>query len=142
MAEKKPPFHETVANNLIEKLKAGTAPWQKPWDPGAPGFMPTNPLTGNRYKGINAIHLMSQGRSDNRWMTYKQAKELGAQVRGKEKGTGVQYWKFTEERTKLDDNGKPVRKTSKGNHQARTPAGVLCYGIQWRTDRRIASFRA
>lgn len=108
MAEKKPPFHETVANNLIEKLKAGTAPWQKPWDPGAPGFMPTNPLTGNRYKGINAIHLMSQGRSDNRWMTYKQAKELGAQVRGKEKGTGVQYWKFTEERTKLDDNGKPV----------------------------------
>lgn len=108
MAEKKPPFHETVAQNLIEQLKAGTAPWQKPWDPGAPGFMPTNPLTGNRYKGINAIHLMAQGRSDNRWMTYKQAKELGAQVRGKEKGTGVQYWKFTEERTKLDANGKPV----------------------------------
>ena len=24
-----------------------------------------------RYKGINAIHLMAQGRSDARWMTYK-----------------------------------------------------------------------
>ena len=24
-------FHEQVAENLIEQLKQGTAPWQKPW---------------------------------------------------------------------------------------------------------------
>lgn len=108
MATDKKPFHETVAENLIEQLKAGTAPWQKPWEPGSQGFMPMNPTTGKRYKGINAIHLMAQGRSDNRWMTYKQASAAGAQVRKGEKGTPVQYWKFSEEQNKLDDNGKPV----------------------------------
>ena len=93
MAEAKKPFHETVAENLIAQLKAGTAPWQRPWAAGEPGGMlPVNPTTRKRYKGINAIHLMSQGRSDPRWMTYRQAGAAGAQVRKGEKGTPVQYW--------------------------------------------------
>lgn len=107
--EPKKPFHEVVAEKLIEQLKAGTAPWQKPWEPGEPNaYLPMNPTTGKRYKGINAIHLMAQGRSDSRWMTYKQAAAAGAQVRKGEKGTPVQYWKFSEEQDKLDDNGRPV----------------------------------
>lgn len=106
--EPKKSFHEVVAEKLIEQLKAGTAPWQKPWKPGSQGFMPINPTTGKRYKGVNAIHLMAQGRSDNRWMTYKQAKAVGAQVRRGERGTNVQYFKFFDEKNKLDDNGKPV----------------------------------
>ncbi len=108
MSVDKKPFHETVAENLIEQLKAGTAPWQKPWEPGFHGFMPMNPKTGKRYKGINAIHLMAQGYEDNRWMTYNQAKAAGAQVRKGEKGTSIQYWKFSEEHNTFDDKGKPV----------------------------------
>lgn len=107
--EAKKPFHETVAEKLIEQLKEGTAPWQKPWQAGEPGaFMPTNPTTGKRYKGINAIQLMSQGHSDQRWMTYKQAVAVDAQVRKGEKGTPIQYWKFSEEQAKTDVAGKPV----------------------------------
>lgn len=34
--EPKKPFHEVVAEKLIEQLKAGTAPWQRPWEPGEP----------------------------------------------------------------------------------------------------------
>lgn len=109
MNDKKKPFHEAVAEKLIEQLGKGTAPWQKPWVPGEPGaFLPYNPITGNRYKGINAIHLLSQERDDQRWMTYKQATELGGQVLRGEKGTGIQYWKFTEEQTQKDNDGKPV----------------------------------
>ena len=105
----KQPFHEVVAEQLIEKLKAGTAPWQKPWKPGEPNsYLPMNPTSGKRYKGINAIHLMAQGHDDSRWMTYKQAESLGAQVKKGEKGTSIQYWKFNEERNKLDEYGKPV----------------------------------
>ncbi len=107
--EPKKPFHEVVAEKLIEQLKAGTAPWQKPWEPGEPNaYLPMNPTTGKRYKGINAIHLMAQGHSDSRWMTYKQAAAAGAQVRKGEKGTPVQYWKFSEEQDKVDGNGRPV----------------------------------
>ena len=36
MADKKA-FHEQVAEKLIEQLKQGTAPWQKPWAPGEAG---------------------------------------------------------------------------------------------------------
>ena len=109
MTERRKPFHETVAERLIEQLKAGTAPWQRPWVPGEPGSMlPVNPTTGKRYKGINAIHLMSQGRTDPRWMTYKRAAAAGAQVRKGEHGTAVQYWKFSEEQALRDEHGRPV----------------------------------
>jgi len=107
--EPKKPYHEVVAEKLIEQLKAGTAPWQKPWEPGEPSAsLPINAATGKRYKGINVVHLLAQGRSDTRWMTYKQAAAAGAQVRRGEKGTTIQYWKNSEERNKLDDRGRPV----------------------------------
>jgi putative DNA primase/helicase len=103
--EQKKPFHVLVAEKLIGQLEQGTAPWQKPWEPGAD--LPINPVSGKRYRGINALHLMSEGRSDPRWLTYKQAQAQDAQVRGGEKGTTIQYWKFTEERP-LEFDGKPV----------------------------------
>lgn len=116
--EPKKPFHEVVAEKLIEQLKAGTAPWQKPWAAGEFGSMPMNPTTGNRYKGINSIQLMMQGRSDPRWMTYNQANAQDAQVRKGEKSTMIQYWKFSEERIKKED-GKPVL-DAKGNQVKET----------------------
>lgn len=107
--EDKKPFHVVVAEGLIKQLEAGTAPWQKPWEAGQTGTLPMNPTTGKRYRGINSIQLMMQGREDNRWLTYKQAEAVGAQVRRGERGTLVQYWKFDEERTKTDEQGRPVK---------------------------------
>ena len=109
MATVKKPFHEIVAEKLIKQLEVGTAPWQRPWNPGeASTFLPYNPITDNRYKGINALVLLSQNRDDQRWMTYKQATDAGAQVRKGEKGAGIQYWKFVDEHNKKDDTGKPL----------------------------------
>ena len=103
------PYHQVVANQIIESLKAGTAPWLKPWEPGiGNGQVPYNPITGKRYRGINALYLMLNQSDDNRWLTYKQAQNMDAQVRKGEKGTTIQYWKFHEEQTKHDDAGKPV----------------------------------
>lgn len=105
----KKPFHIQVAENLIEQLEAGTSPFQKPWQAGeGHGIFPMNPTTGKRYRGINAIHLMAQGYGDNRWMTFKQANAAGASVKKGEKGTPIQYWKFHDERDKLDEQGRPV----------------------------------
>lgn len=109
MADNKKPFHETVAEKLIAQLKAGTAPWQTPWEPGEPhAYLPMNPTTGKRYKGINLLYLMSQDRGDPRWLTYRQASMLSAQVRKGEKGTPIQYWNFTQEQDKLDERGQLV----------------------------------
>jgi len=68
-----------------------------------------NPATGKRYQGINALQLMSQGHGDPRWMTYRQAAAIGAQVGKGEKGTPIQYWQFSQARAKTDALGTPVR---------------------------------
>jgi antirestriction protein ArdC len=120
MAEREPkvPYYEQVANKLIEQLEAGTAPWQKPWAPGTL-HLPHNPVSGTRYKGSNALWLAMQGRADPRWMTYKQSQSVGAQVRRGEKGTLVQYWKFSDQVPVKDARGKLVR-DGEGNKVYRT----------------------
>src|SRR6478609_11816765 len=109
MANTAKPFHEAVAEKLIRQLEQGTAPWQKRWQPGEPGaLLPMNPSTGKRYQGINAIQLMSQGHDDPRWMTYKQAAAMGAQVRKGERGAPIQYWQFSEAHDKTDAIGNQM----------------------------------
>jgi len=104
-------YVDQVAASLIEQLKAGTAPWLKPWYPGE-RFLPYNPTTGNAYRGMNAVWLMSraesQGYSDVRWMTYRQAQAQDAQVRKGEKGTAIQFWKWQGREPVRDADGKPV----------------------------------
>ena len=104
-------YVDQVATAIIKQLKEGTAPWQKPWEPGE-RFMPYNPTTGNEYRGMNAVWLMSvsqaRGFTDARWMTYRQSQEQDAQVRKGEKGTPIQFWKWQGLEPVKDANGKPV----------------------------------
>lgn len=100
-------YAEQVAAKIIEQLQQGTAPWQKPWQPGELR-LPYNPTTGNEYKGMNTLWLHAQGHSDPRWMTYNQASAEGAQVRKGEKGTHIVYWKFSDEKKLTDEQGKPI----------------------------------
>lgn len=101
-------YHKTVADELIERIREGTAPWQQPWEAGTIGTSPFNPESGTVYAGLNNLVLTVQGYNDPRWMTYKQAQDVGAQVRKGEKGTRIEFYKFTGQRPKLDDNGQPV----------------------------------
>ena len=107
MKGNKIPFHEDVAQQIIKRLEEKTAPWMKPWKPGE-WQAPHNPISGNRYHGINYLMLAMQNYQDTRWMTYNQAKNNGWQVRKGEKSTTIQYWKFSEKRNKLDENNKPI----------------------------------
>ena len=113
-------YVDQVAGSIIRQLKEGTAPWQKPWQPGE-RFMPYNPTTGNEYRGMNAVWLMSraesQGFGDARWMTFRQAQEQDAHVRKGEKGTAIQFWKWQglepvrdgSGKSVVDQDGQPVR---------------------------------
>ena len=117
-------FVKNVASRLIEQIRNGTAPWQKPWRPGT-SFLPFNPTNGTRYKGINVVNRLSRGYGDSRWMTYRQAQIRGYQVRRGEKGTQVQYWRFDEERKIKDSNGRPV---SDANGEPRTEKVLINRG--------------
>ena len=54
MAVEKQSFSDRVATELIEQIKQGTAPWQKPWD-GRDLQAPVNAITGKPYRGANNV---------------------------------------------------------------------------------------
>ncbi|KAA3685226.1 DUF1738 domain-containing protein (plasmid) [Campylobacter fetus] len=102
-------FIQETADKIITALENGTAPWIKPWKAiDLQNTLPYNPTTGKEYNGINSINLMLQGYSDPRWLTYKQAQSINAQVKKGEKSTLIQYWQFSEIVDKLDEMGKPI----------------------------------
>ena len=70
------------------------------WDSGHLGKTSgtaINAVTGNRYRGGNAIRLfvsaLEQGYTDNRWLTFDQAKNHGWKVKKGAKGTHIEFWK-------------------------------------------------
>jgi antirestriction protein ArdC len=97
-------FRQEVTDNIIQMLERGVAPWQKPWEAGVGSLgVPFNPNSERAYRGGNAIHLMAtgleRGYQDPRWMTYKQASDNGWQVRRGEKGTQIEFWKSTSDKS-------------------------------------------
>lgn len=86
---------EQITADVIKALETGTAPWVKPWDSATCGA-PYNPVSGTRYKGINFLYLtliQEWKGGSNSWLTYKQAQQLGGQVRKGSKGTHIVYYK-------------------------------------------------
>ena len=101
------PFHEEFAEKIIEDLRRGVAPWQKPWRPGEV-FPPMNPVSGTVYSGINRVMLSRYGFDDPRWMTLRQANTLDCRVQKGEKAETIVYWQFSKEEAARDDDGKSV----------------------------------
>jgi len=81
-----------ISNKIITALEAGTPPWRKPWTGGTSAAFPLR-STGEQYRGINILMLWlaaeENGFSSAHWFTYRQAKELGGQVRKGEKSNNV-----------------------------------------------------
>jgi antirestriction protein ArdC/phage/plasmid primase-like uncharacterized protein len=103
---------EEFASQIIEELKAGTAPWQKPWEAGE-RTLPCNPITGTVYRGVNTVMLARHGYADPRWMTMRQANEQEWRVKRGSKAQQVVFWQWTDRQPVLDDAGKPVLKDGK-----------------------------
>lgn len=86
-----------VTAQVIEQLEQGVRPWAKPWNAGHLAGRITRPLRANGlpYRGINVILLWlaatAKGYAAPFWMTYRQAAELGGQVRKGEKAAAVTY---------------------------------------------------
>jgi antirestriction protein ArdC len=91
-------LYQTVTNCIIAALEQGTPPWICPWTDHT--ALPSNLSTGKPYRGINVLMLSIEGMSrsygDSRWVTLKQANELGARVRKGEHGTPIVFFKMKE----------------------------------------------
>lgn len=106
MAEKLSP-QDRITNRIIADLEAGVATWKCPWDRLGSGLTLPTRANGEIYQGINVLMLWAtageRGYRAQRWMTYRQAKALGGQVRKGETGTLVVY--FGQSSAKGDDDG-------------------------------------
>lgn len=107
MNKKRQTLAEDFSATIIESIKSGTAPWQRPWNAGE-FVSPFNPISGTKYKGINTVMLARHGFNDPRWMTFKQANEKGYRVKKGAKAQPVEFWQWTAKVPVIDDNGKPV----------------------------------
>jgi antirestriction protein ArdC len=78
---------QEVTDRIIAAMESGPLTWHKSW--ATSGGVPRNATTDASYSGVNRVLLLLEGRSDPRWVTYKQAEASGWQVRKGEKGCGI-----------------------------------------------------
>lgn len=97
--------YSLVTDRIIEQLKQGSIPWQKPWKEAG---MPVNGISGKQYRGINMMLLCMMGYEANAFFTFKQVKEIGGKVRRGEKGHPVVFWSPKGEEQSVED-GSPER---------------------------------
>lgn len=88
-------LHKEITDRIVARLRAGVIPWRQPWSDKGFGVMPRNAVTGRAYSGANVILLWSRAQESAfdapLWVTFKQALELGGNVRKGEKGETVIY---------------------------------------------------
>ncbi len=87
-------LYEIVTLKIIEALSEGVVPWRKPWNSSA--HLPCNLKFNRPYRGVNMLLLGLSRFGDHRWLTFKQAQELGGKVKAGEKSTMVVFWKLPE----------------------------------------------
>jgi antirestriction protein ArdC len=107
--------YSRITDKIIADLEQGVRPWLRPWSADHAAGRITRPLRHNGipYKGINVVVLWcaatAKGFSAPLWLTFKQAQELGGNVRKGEHGELVVYAdRIT--RTETDAKGEEVEK--------------------------------
>jgi antirestriction protein ArdC len=104
-----------VTAKIVTDLEQGVRPWLKPWSAEHAAGRITRPLraNGQPYNGVNVLMLWSEacakGYACPIWITYKQALELGGQVRKGEHGALVVYANRIR-KTETADNGDQVER--------------------------------
>lgn len=103
-------IYQEVTDRIVTALESGTVPWLRPWrdDKSGSALEPYNAATGRPYNGVNLLILGSMPFADLGWITYKQAQELGGNVRKGEHGCGVIFWKFDRVKEEGSDKAKIV----------------------------------
>ena len=90
-------LYRTVTDRIVAGLERGTPPWVRPWST-ITDAIPVNAQSRRPYRGINfallSLEAASSGHPVNRWLTYRQAMELGGQVRRGEHGSMVVFWQL------------------------------------------------
>ena len=93
---KKTDVYQTVTNNILTAMENGIIPWRKPFNTSF-SPIPINFSTGKVYRGINVFLLniacLQFGYPKNSWLTFKQAKQMGGNVKKGQSSESILFWK-------------------------------------------------
>ena len=89
--------YERITERIVTLLEQGTVPWHKPWKVNT--GLPRNLVSKKPYRGINVFLLMAMSYESPHWLTFRQAIQLGGNVKKGEKSCPVVFWK----RMKIED---------------------------------------
>lgn len=96
-----------VTGKIIAALEKGQVPWRKPWKEGGE---PQNLISKRYYRGVNTLLLQNAGYEHNLFLTFKQAKEIGANIKKGEKSHLVVYWNQAEKELEEASNTQEEKK--------------------------------
>ena len=114
-SQNRPDVYSRITDKIVADLEQGVRPWFKPWNAEHAAGKITRPLRHNGipYKGINVIMLWSaatvKGYACPLWLTFKQALELGGNVRKGETGELVVYANSIT-KTETDEKGEETER--------------------------------
>lgn len=104
--------YERITARIIAALEAGTPPWVRPWSAVADP-LPRNGASGRPYRGINALLLgmerAAAGYASNRWMTFRQSRQIGGHVRKGEQASTVIFFEMKPGRPVDSDDEQDAR---------------------------------
>jgi antirestriction protein ArdC len=86
--------YSIITDRIVSLLEKGVVPWQKPWATATANLLPRNFISKKPYRGVNVFLLHAMAFESPFWVSYKQAQELGGQVRKGEKSCPVVFWKW------------------------------------------------
>lgn len=96
--------YQIITDKIIDHLKKGVIPWRKPW---RVSDVPMNLITKKPYRGMNFFLLALTPYKSNYWLTFKQAQDIGGNVKKGEKSTLIVFWKIYKKKDgSVDENGE------------------------------------
>jgi len=118
--------YEIIANKILEALDKGVIPWVNPYT----GKFHQNFISKHEYSGVNALLLNAisfiRCYTTPYWVTYRQAKEKGWNIKKGAKSAMVTFWKeYTGnltsdsniEETTIDENGVEEKQENKNERK-------------------------
>ena len=131
-------IYQMVTDRIIKEMEKGIIPWQKPWNGGECCISHT---TGKPYSWLNQLML---GGKVGEWLTFKQCKAEGGNVKRGEKGCPVVFWSFNDKKIKdVDADGNEVIRIVRG-HPFLKYYTVFhidqCEGIKPKFDKEIKTY--
>lgn len=104
-------IYTRVTNQIVAAIEEGSHTFKMPWHSAVATHAPQNAQSQRRYRAVNTVILWAVATAANYptgvWATYRQWRDLGAQVRKGEKATEIVLWKECEKKDSREVDSEP-----------------------------------